>query len=57
LKGLDFESGETVFKIHTGVGQYFDNNWAPISIGPDGTTYVGSFKGIMAIRDRPLAGG
>jgi len=53
LKGLDFETGETVFKIHTGVGQFFDNNWAPISIGPDGTTYVGSFKGIMAIRDRP----
>jgi len=53
LKGLDFETGETVFKINTGVGQFYDNNWAPISIGPDGTTYVGSFKGIVAIRDQP----
>jgi len=53
LKGLDFVTGETVFKIHTGVGQYFDNNWAPISIGPDGTTYVGGYGGLTAIRDEP----
>ena len=52
LKGLDFETGETVFKIHTGVGQNFDNNWAPISIGTDGTTYIGGYGGLTAIRDQ-----
>ena len=51
LIALDAETGETVFKINTGVGRNFDNNWAPISLGPDGTAYVGSSKGINAIWD------
>lgn len=52
LKGVDFETGQTLFRIHTGNGQAFDNNWAPISIGKDGTTYIGSFKGLIGVRDR-----
>ncbi|GAA4883568.1 hypothetical protein [Ferrimonas pelagia] len=51
LMALDFETGETAFKIHTGVGERFDNSWAPITIGPDGTLYVGVFAGIVAIKD------
>ncbi|NIB41052.1 hypothetical protein HBA55_15720 [Pseudomaricurvus alkylphenolicus] len=52
LLALDAQSGETAFKIRTGVGMNYDNNWAPISIGPDGTLYVGTFKGLVAIWDQ-----
>ncbi|NRB39705.1 MAG: hypothetical protein HRU20_14770 [Pseudomonadales bacterium] len=50
---LDFETGKTQFKIKTGAGKNFDNNWAPITLGPDGTAYIGTLKGILAIRDQP----
>jgi hypothetical protein len=53
LTALDFESGETVFKILTGAGVAFDNNWSPITLAPDGTAYVGTSRGIVAIRDNP----
>lgn len=48
---LDAHTGETVFKLHTGAGKNFDNNWAPISLGPDGTAYVGTLSGMISIRD------
>ncbi|MGW1882613.1 hypothetical protein [Streptomyces sp. NPDC001970] len=32
-------------------GPLYDNNWAPITIGPDCTAYVGVFNGIVAVRD------
>ncbi|MDE0759147.1 MAG: hypothetical protein OSB45_13390 [Pseudomonadales bacterium] len=51
LMGLDYVTGETLFKIHTGNGKNFDNNWAPITLGSDGTAYVGTSKGLLAIYD------
>ncbi|MBN1412842.1 MAG: hypothetical protein JW969_18520 [Spirochaetales bacterium] len=51
LTALDFRTGKTVFKIFTGTGQNWNNNYAPITLGPDGTAYVGCYNGIMAIRD------
>jgi hypothetical protein len=51
LTAVDFRSGETVFKILAGTGFRYDNNWAPITLGPDGTAYVGALSGLMAIRD------
>ena len=53
LTALDFETGDTVFKILTGAGRNFDNNWAPITLAPDGTAYVGTSVGIVAIWDNP----
>jgi hypothetical protein len=48
---IDANSGETKFKVATGVGRNFDNNWAPITLGPDGTAYIGVFGGIVAVYD------
>jgi hypothetical protein len=48
---LDFRTGETVYKILTGTGLAYDNNWAPITLGPDGTAYIGTVRGLIAIRD------
>ena len=51
LSALDYESGDTVFKVLTGTGSAFDNNWAPLTLAPDGTAYVGTFRGLVAIWD------
>lgn len=48
---IDFRTGETVFKVHTGNGIKWNNSYGPISIGPDGTAYVGVFNGILSVKD------
>ncbi|WP_406276824.1 hypothetical protein OHT93_33565 [Streptomyces sp. NBC_00191] len=52
LTAIDFRTGERRWRVLTGTGPSYDNNWAPITIGPDGTAYAGVFNGIMAVRDR-----
>jgi hypothetical protein len=39
----------------TGVGQAFDNNWSPITLAPDGTAYVGTFGGLVALWDKGVS--
>jgi len=51
LTAIDFRSGETVYKRLSGRGLGFNNNYAPVSIGPDGTAYVGTIGGLVALRD------
>jgi outer membrane protein assembly factor BamB len=51
LTTIDFESGETVFKRLAGTGLRYDNNYSPVTLGPDGTAYVGTVNGLLAIRD------
>jgi hypothetical protein len=51
LTAIDVHSGETRFRVPTGHGRNFDNNWAPVALGPDGTAYVGVFGGIVAVYD------
>jgi hypothetical protein len=48
---LDFATGRTVFKAFAGEGLGFNNNYAPVTIGPDGTAYIGVLGGIAALRD------
>ncbi|MFJ5972985.1 hypothetical protein [Streptomyces sp. NPDC093060] len=51
LTAVDFRTGETRFKQLVGTGIDYDNNWAPITLGPDGTAYVGVFNGLTTVRD------
>jgi hypothetical protein len=51
LTALDFRTGKTVYKALTGSGIGYNNNYAPITLGPDGTAYVGTLGGLVAIRD------
>ncbi|MFE4263918.1 hypothetical protein [Streptomyces sp. NPDC056883] len=51
LTAVDFRTGERRWRQLTGTGPLYDNNWAPITLGPDGTAYVGVFNGIVAVRD------
>lgn len=51
---VDFETGETVYKVFTGTGRNFNNSYGPITIGPNGTAYVGVFNGLISITDVEL---
>jgi hypothetical protein len=52
LTALDARTGERAWSVFTGVGLGFNNNYAPITLGPDGTAYVGVLGGLVAVRDR-----
>ena len=47
---LDFRTGATVFKRLAGDGLGFNNNYAPVTLGPDGTAYVGVLGGLVSFR-------
>jgi hypothetical protein len=51
LTALDYRTGHTVFKQRAGAGLGFNNNYAPVTLGPDGTAYVGVLGGLVALRD------
>src|SRR3954465_16050025 len=51
LTALACETGRTVYKRLGGEGLGFNNNYAPVTIGPDGTAYVGVRGGFVAVRD------
>jgi hypothetical protein len=34
-----------------GSGLGYNNNYAPITLGPDGTAYIGTLGGLVSIRD------
>lgn len=48
---IDFRTGETVYKVFTGTGKNWNNSYGPITIGPNGTAYVGVFNGLISISD------
>jgi hypothetical protein len=51
LTALDFRTGKTVFKRLAGTGLGYNNNYAPITIGPDGSAYVGALGGLVKLAD------
>ncbi len=48
LTALDFRSGRTVYRRLAGTGFGYNNNYAPVTLGPDGTAYVGVLGGVVA---------
>jgi hypothetical protein len=50
---IDARDGTTRFRVRTGDGLGFNNNYAPVTIGPDGAAYVGVLGGITRIADAP----
>lgn len=51
---IDFETGLTRYRVLTGTGVRYDNNWAAISLGPDGSAYVGVLNGLVRVRDSEI---
>jgi hypothetical protein len=52
LTALDFATGRTVYRFRAGEGLGYNNNYAPITIGPDnGAVYLGVLGGMVMLRD------
>jgi hypothetical protein len=51
FSALDFETGEPAFEVWLGNGHMWNNVLDPVTLAPDGTAYVGTKNGLMAIRD------
>jgi hypothetical protein len=52
LTALDFRTGRTVYRFRAGEGLGYNNNYAPITIGPDnGAVYIGVLGGMAMLRD------
>jgi hypothetical protein len=48
---IDFRTGQTVYKRLAGTGLGFNNNYAPVTLGPDGSAYVGALGGLVRLFD------
>ena len=48
---ISARTGATVYKVYAGNGLGFNNNYAGLAIGPNGTMYLGTTSGIVALRD------
>ena len=48
---IDFRTGQTIYKRLAGTGFGFNNNWAPVTLGPDSTAYVGVLGGLVRLAD------
>jgi hypothetical protein len=48
LTAIDFRSGQTQFKVLTGTGLNYNNNWAPT-----GAAYIGVLGGLLRVQDGP----
>jgi hypothetical protein len=46
-------TGATVYKVYAGNGLPFNNNYAGLALGPDGTAYLATTGGMLALRDGP----
>ena len=53
LTAIDFQSGETRWKRLAGLGATFNNNYAPVTLGPNHAAYVGVIGGILRLADTP----
>jgi hypothetical protein len=49
LTALDFRTGRTIYRRLAGTGVGFNNNYAPVTLGPDGTAYVGVLGGVVEL--------
>lgn len=48
---IDFRTGKTKWMKYSGSGIGFNNNYAGLAIGRDGTAYLGTIGGMIALRD------
>jgi hypothetical protein len=51
LTALNFDTGRRVWSRLAGEGLGYNNNYAPVTIAPNGTAYVGVLGGMVKFRD------
>jgi hypothetical protein len=52
LTAVSFRTGRTIYEKLAGTGLGYNNNYAPVTIGPDGSAYVGALGGLIRLFDR-----
>ncbi len=52
LTAFSLRTGEQVWSRYVGSGLLYNNHYAAVSLGPDGTAYVGTVGGVVRIADR-----
>lgn len=50
---IDYRTGETAWSRYAGSGLAFNNNYAGLALGDDGTAYLGVIGGMITLRDGP----
>ena len=53
ITAVNARTGHVVWSRLAGVGPDYNNFYAPVTIGPDGTLYVGAIGGIVELRGPP----
>jgi hypothetical protein len=53
VTAIDFRTGEVQYSQLAGTGVLYNNQYAALYLGPDGTVYVGVLGGIVAMHDIP----
>jgi hypothetical protein len=48
---IDARTGRTVWKHYAGSGLFFNNNYAGLALGPDGSAYLGVVGGLVRLKD------
>jgi hypothetical protein len=48
---IDFFTGKTKWTKYAGSGLSYNNNYAGLALGPDGTAYLGTIGGIVTLKD------
>ncbi|MBN8868138.1 MAG: hypothetical protein J0H98_11345 [Solirubrobacterales bacterium] len=48
---IDFRTGRTAWTVYAGSGLRFNNNYAGLGLGPDGTAYLGVIGGMVSLQD------
>jgi hypothetical protein len=51
LTAIDIRTGDTVWSRLTGTGTQWNNHYAAIYLGPDGTAYIATLAGLVRITD------
>lgn len=51
LTAIDVHTGETAWSRLTGTGPQWNNHYAAISLGPDGSAYIATIAGLVRIAD------
>jgi len=48
---ISFKTGKTAWKQLAGTGGFYNNNYAGLALGPNGTAYLGTVSGMVALKD------
>ena len=48
---IDYRTGETAWSKYSGSGLLYNNNYAGLALGPDGSAYLGVIGGIVKLSD------